>query len=119
MNIEKLPKWAQMHIKTIQRQRDTAINALNEHNDTQTESPFYIEELICTGEGEGGSPAYKKRYIQAHKMSVLHEGVLLDILLRDKHIDISWSNGKYGSGDVAFIPATFQQARLVSKENMR
>jgi len=117
MNVEKLPKWAQTYIRDIERQRETAIDALNEHLDAQTESPFYIDELVCTG--EDNSPCTKRRYVQTYKISVEHQGVNLDVLLRDDCITISWSNGKYSLSDVAFIPATYQQARLVSKENMR
>ena len=39
--IEKLSKWAQEHIRTLKYERDTAVRALNNYVDGQTESPFY------------------------------------------------------------------------------
>jgi hypothetical protein len=116
MNIEKLPKWAQEIIRDLTRQRETAIRALNEYIDNQTPSPIYVEEMECTGEGIG--PSYKKRYIQSRKISVSHSGVDLVILLRDDYIDLQWGSEKLNR-DAAFIPSSYQSARLVSKENMR
>lgn len=36
MDITKLPKWAQNHIATLERQRDTAVSLLKDFVDTQT-----------------------------------------------------------------------------------
>lgn len=122
MDIAKLPKWAREHIKKIERERDTAIRALNEYCNKQTPSPFRVEDNIGTGEKLGGSK--KVRYIQTHSIIVENEGVQLRILVRTyqrehKEIELQWGKPNYATGEVAFIPTTFQAAKLVSKENMR
>ncbi len=114
--IEKLPKWAQEHIKDLNRQRDVAIRALNEYCDKQTESKFYIDESEFTGESVG--PTSKRRYIQTRKIYIEHASVLLTVIIREGEIDIGWSNINH-HGDVAFMPSSYMQARLVAKENMR
>ncbi len=115
--LEKLPKWAQQEIKNLSRQREVAVNALNEYVDNQTESPFYIDEMECTGERQG--PSVKKRYIQGYRMNVIHEKVELKIILREGYIDIGWTGTDHACQDVAFCPSSYQQARITSKENMR
>jgi len=115
--IEKLPKWAQEYIKDLQRQRDVAVRALDKYVDEQPPSPFYTEDLHCT-EPVGG-PTRRKRYIQAHGMTVQHEGVCLNILLRPEHIDLQWGTDKNLSREVAFIPSSWMAARLVCRERMR
>ncbi|HDY68749.1 MAG TPA: hypothetical protein ENH85_13290 [Candidatus Scalindua sp.] len=116
MNVDKLPKWAQSYIKDIERERETAIRALNEYIDNQTKSSFYIDEMECTGEDQG--PSVKRRYIQTHKITVVHEKVELNIMLRKREIDLNWGGLNHSCEDVAFIPSTYQSARLVSKDNM-
>ena len=117
MNIEKLPKWAQAHIRKIERERSEAINKLNSSLDKQTPSDIYYEDMVCAGEKKG--PSTKRFYIQSYKITIKHDGVELEIICRDGCIYISWGDDKYGHRDVAFIPWSYQQARLVSKENMR
>lgn len=122
--IAKLPKWAQDEIKSLARQRDAAIRALNEYVDNQTESPFYTEDNECTGEQSG--PTNRRRYIQAHKIEVQWRGVYLRVDANDfgqsgHGIRIQWSggDGRLTGREVAFIPGSYQQARLVAKEDMR
>lgn len=117
--IKKLPKWAQEHIKNISRERDVAIRALNEFVDNQTPSSIFYDEWVCTGEEVG--PSTKKKYIQYYKMSFEHAGVFLDVNLHsDDCIDLKWSvSGELNCREVAMIPTSFQNVRLVSKENMR
>lgn len=117
-DISKLPKWAQEKIKTLERERENAIRQLNDYLDSQTKSPFYITDLVSTGEAERG-PSYKTTYIQTNKMTIFHAGVLLDILLREGQIDLSWGGDHSRLHEIAFIPSSHQSARLVSKENMR
>ena len=116
MNIDKLPKWAQEHIENIERERGVAVRALNKYVDGQTPSPISVMEMECTG--EGGKPSFKTRYIQGHRISINHEGVELNIILRDGQIDLSWG-GPSPLTDVALIPSSYQQAGLVSKKFMR
>lgn len=115
--IEKLPQWAQKHLADVKRQRDVAIRALDRYVAEQTPSPFYTEDLECTGETSG--PTQRTRYIQARGISVDHAGVHLDILLRDGQIDLNWGAGRWKNGEVAAIPSSWQALRLVAKDNMR
>jgi len=117
-DVTKLPKWAQEYIRKVERERDTAVRALNEYVDNQTPAPFYIDELESIGEQRG--PSQLRRYIQAHGMRVHHAGVYLDITLRDGEIDLQWNgNSSFSLSEIAFIPSSHQSARLVAKENMR
>lgn len=58
----KLPKWAQEHIRKIEREREVAVRALNQYVDDQTPAAFYVDEPESTGEQVG--PSFKKRYFQ-------------------------------------------------------
>lgn len=116
----KLPKWAQEHIRDLERERETAIGALNEHLDNQTPTPFYVDTMESIGESAG--PTQMRFYFPAdHKMEATHKGVTLSISLREDGINLQWSEGdnNWSMGEVAFIPGSFQQARLVAKEHMR
>lgn len=121
--IAKLPRWAQEHIKDLERQREVAVRALDEYVDAQTESPFYTLDNECTGERQG--PTFRKRYIQAHSIEVEWRGVVLSVDANDYGqvgggIRLKWeAGGKHASKDAAFIPSSYQSARIVSKEDMR
>jgi len=39
-------------------------------------------------------------------------------MLRKREIDLNWGGLNHSCEDVAFIPSTYQSARLVSKDNM-
>jgi hypothetical protein len=123
VKISKLPLWAQDHIKSLERERETAIRALNEYCDVQTPSPFYFDELESTGE-EGG-PTTKRRYFQGQNISIDWKGVHVDIYLRmegpqgDSSIEISWDSAGHTGTEIAMIPKSFQRVALVAKENMR
>ena len=118
-DIARLPKWAQEHIADLARQRQVAVDALNEHLDQQTVSPFYIDEPTCTGEKQG--PSIKRRYIQAHKIAVEFKGVQLEIHLRpeERGIDLGWSDLNRGLNDVALVPVSFNRVQIVAKGEMR
>lgn len=112
----KLPKWAQDHIKTLERERDVAVRSLNEYVDGQTESAIYYDDLISTGEERG--PSNKRVYIQTHSIEVEHNGVHLSLLLRD-NIELRCEDLNRAMNFVAFVPTSFNGMSLVSKENMR
>lgn len=114
--IVKLPKWAQDHIKKLERERETAIRSLNEYVDAQTESPIFYDDLVLTGEEQG--PSSKRVYIQSHGIEVIHNGVHLSLLLRD-NIELRCENVKRVTSFVAFVPTSLNAMSLVSKENMR
>ena len=118
MDIARLPKWAQDHIRDLERERDTAIRALNEYVDRQTPSPFYSDEMESLGEVKGAS--VKRHYFQAHRITVSHAGIELEVNIHDpEDIKLRWGTPRHSMGEVALIPVSFQQARLKTKENMR
>ena len=112
----KLPKWAQDYIKTLQRERQAAVDSLNQYLDNQSPSSFFILDLVSTGEKVG--PSFKQRFIQTHNMEVVHDGVYLRIVLRKGQIDLQWRDADEHHREVALIPSSYMSARLVSKENM-
>jgi hypothetical protein len=75
--IEKLPVWAQDHIKHLQSERDSAVKKLIEFQDEQTESSVFIQDHVCIGEGthglepdptKKGGPTFLRRYLQTKRV---------------------------------------------------
>jgi hypothetical protein len=120
--IAKLPKWAQDHIRDLERQREVAIKALDDALNTQTESPFYTEDFLCLGEQRG--PTTRRRHFQAHRIIVEWRGIRLDVKASDygngqSGIGLQWTGKHHRTGDIAFIPTSYQAASLVAPEDMR
>lgn len=118
--IAKLPKWAQEHIETISRERELAVRSLNQYCDESTPSPFSTFEYVCTGEIQG--PSGKRRYIQAIAIEVEWRGVTLRIDANDygnngKGIRLQWGT-KRNTEEVAFIPTSYQAARILTAGDM-
>jgi len=118
-DLSKLPRWARDRITTLERQRETAIQALNEYLDDQTPSRFYMDDILSTGENVG--PTFKRRYIQGRQIWAEHAGIYFHVHLRDSdEIELQWGGlPVHSSTEVAMIPSTHQRVRLVSKEKMR
>lgn len=114
--IAKLPRWAQEHIRDLTRQREAAIGQLTQFTDEQTPSPIYIDEWASTGESKGPTP--RKRYIQSDQVRFEYAGLRLEVSIKSDNIRLRWSTQGIPN-DVAFIPESFCQARLTTKENMR
>ena len=120
--IAKLPKWAQDHIADLQRQRDTAVKALRDWTDTQTEQPISVDEMECI---QAGGPVCMTRYIEGHRLTIKWMGIELSVLLQtdgsmsDNSIDLKWTSEARHSGHVAMIPTSFQSVSLIAKENLR
>lgn len=122
--LAKLPAWARDYIKNLSMQREQAIKTLNEFCDSQTPTPFYIEDNPCTGEQSG--PSTKRHYINAISINVFWRNVWLRVDANDygnsgDGIRLQWGSGNPDNrqGEAAFIPGSYQYARLVSKEDMR
>lgn len=120
--ISKLPKWAQGHFADITRQRDAAVQALKQFEDEQTPSDIFFEDMICDGENIGPTP--RKRFIQSHDVNIVAHGVHLRVstqygLTNDESIILQWDTGRGLTGEVAFIPVSYQCARLITKDKMR
>lgn len=119
-DISKLPKWAQDYIRDIERQRDVSVRALNQYLDNQTESEFYFDDYIGTGESNGRGPTLKRNYIQApDRLAISYADVLLEVVIRDGEVHISWGGDVNRDHDVAFIPMSYQHAKIIAKNNMR
>ncbi len=116
--IAKLPKWAQEHIANLDRRMELAERKLKEFEDAQTPSEFFYDDYVCVGDG---SPPNVRRYVQTHKISVVRDGVRVDIMLRldEKGIEISWGDEFRGCREIAMVPTSFQKIKLVKKEDIR
>ena len=118
--IERLPKWAQDHIRDLERQRNAAIRTLDEALDKQTPGPFFYDDTPCTGGRPG--PVRKRVYVQSGgRVECEYAGVLLRVFVRQeiKAIGLQWTTPGSTLRDIAFIPEMFCAARLVAKKNMR
>jgi len=65
--VEKLPKWAQEHIRKLEMQREAAIRTLNDFTANQKPSNIWFEDYTCTGEQQG--PAAKRCYVHSHSVT--------------------------------------------------
>ena len=112
---QRLPKWAQDQMLKWKLERDESVKKLNEFLDQQTPSPFYMEELVCTGEREG--PSLKTYYAQGHTMEVCASGICLRVFAAEKvfsekkSIDLSWE-AEDPRKFVSLIPESHQHVRL-------
>ena len=117
MNIEKLPKWAKEHITQLERQRDSAVQKLNEMCNSQTPSPIYVDDWTFTGEGVG--QATKRQYIQADNVTFDYVGIVLEVTCFDDNMKLQWHDQRHSMNEIALIPESYQQCRLVARANMR
>lgn len=101
----KLSKKVQRYIEDIERERDMAIRTLNEFQDSDTPSSFWIEDWVCTGETQG--PSTKKHYVQARRMTVQVGKGEVDFFLRDGELEIST-----GSHTLRFKPQSSNCIRI-------
>lgn len=116
--LAKLPRWAQEHIHNLERRMDVAERTLMEFKDNQTPSGIFYKEYCCIGEG---SPETLTRFVQAESITVQAHGVRVHASINDswKAIVLQWEETNTINRDVAFIPSSYQQARLVNKIHMR
>jgi len=120
--VHKLPKWAQTRMEDLQRQRDTAVQALKEWSDTQTPQPISISEFECL---ESGAPTHMTRYIEGRRITVKWKGVELSVTLQESDsahedgIGLQWGSTARGMERVAMVPTSFQSVALIAKENMQ
>lgn len=77
--IAKLPRWAQEHIESLERERDEANKMLTKFTDSQTEAPFFYKEF--RGTDPEGATRYPVKYIQTHKVGIRHAGLEVEVLL--------------------------------------
>lgn len=119
--IETLPKWAQEHIRDLERARDVAVAVKNKMVDEQTPSPIYVDDWSTT-------PSVK-RYVQCkhNNLVIEHAGVRADILLARKDdgqrlfgIDITYSGSIHSLSHfpVVLMPRSIGNIQLVHKDNL-
>jgi len=109
--IERLPKWAQAHIRELERDRRTADEALARYLDDQTPTQVWYEEMLTGLE----VTKWPKRYINAHEVRFVNAGVALTVRIPygGDNIELDWGPEEgHGLGDLCFIPTSYQQARI-------
>ena len=112
---EKLPKYARNHIEALRRD----VTRLNEKVDRMVDKAVSTKAWVDDYAEDIGRD---REYIQGDRITINHEGVWLRVsFYEDKSIRLSWSGGRFehSMDEVALIPESYQQARLVSKENLR
>lgn len=122
--ISKLPKWAQDEFRRICRERDVAVERLQSYEDEQTESPIHYDDFVSDGCGQG--PTIRRKYINGTNQVIFeHKGVWLRVSLTEEGglnrdaIQLQWGGlPKHSTKVAAFVPCSFQMARIVSRENM-
>jgi hypothetical protein len=115
--IAKLPKWAQEHIADLERRQRNAETHYREYVDSQTPSHIFYEEYVNVGE----KSEHFTRFVQTDRITVKHDGVRLDILLRpeDKGIELQWDDENRRCREIAMVPTSFQKIKLIRKEDIR
>ena len=115
--IAKLPKWAQEHITDLERRQKAAETHFREHIDSQTPSDIFYDEYVGVGEHSDNFT----RYVQTNRITIKHDGVRLDILLRpeDKGIELQWDDENRRCREIAMVPTSFQKVKLIRKEDIR
>lgn len=112
--IAKLPKWAQEHLRDLTRERDNAEKKLAAYIDDQTESRIYFTD-------RDGNKVYLNEEA-SERLTIVSQCGRVHLRVTNYHddrIELSWTGGRdeYGMGDIAFIPTSYQQARLVHPAN--
>jgi hypothetical protein len=114
--LTKLPKWVQVHLRDLERQREEAIRSLDGFTARQRPSKIWTEDWICDGESRG--PTTRKFFVQSNSVNILHNEIELRILCRDEGIDLSWSGPKYSVRDVPMIPKSSNEVYLVHPKDL-
>ena len=113
--IERLPKWAQAHIKQLDRQRRDAISALEQFQDSDEPTMISYEQMRRLD----GDLQFFIRHIDTHEVTFTACGVTLVVTMpvdeMSRGIKLSWGpEGSYGLGDLCFTPTAYQQARITN-----
>lgn len=123
--ISKLPKWAQDHIKDLQRKIVVAEATAKRLTDEQTPSPIFVDDWY--------SEPSIKRYVQSPqgRITIEHADVHLEVYLaqsddgqRMHGIELQWSPMEGGKrrlcgSEVAAYPRSFNTVYLVHKDNIK
>ena len=96
---------------------------LTEFLDKQTPSPIFVEEDALRASGELGK--FQERvYVQAFAVCIEAHGVRLRVSTaygntNENSITLQWEDVNRRSGEIGFIPLSYQMARLVAPDKMR
>jgi hypothetical protein len=119
--IQKLPKWAQEHISTLEMNLRNASSTMLRMRDEQTVSPIYVDDWYST-------PRIK-RYIQspAGRVTLQHAGVKVEIFLPSENdgqrlfgpeIQYEGIQKSLSWNPVAIMPRGIGTIQLVHKDNI-
>jgi len=104
--VESLPKWAQGYIKSLERERETAVNALFDYTKNQEPSQFYSDSFLRLGQ-----TSMVKQYIQADSVTCEIKGLSVDMRVHDDNsISIMFSE-KYGY-EAVLVPFASNSFRI-------
>lgn len=106
--IEKLPKWAQEHIRQLEGQRNSAVRALQRFCESNSTGAIVAPQLVC----DSSPPSHREARYNWHNLEVRHVGVRLRITLYDDRINLSYTSESRELDYVYFTPASFQQFNL-------
>lgn len=118
--IKKLPAWAREELKNAERERSVAVRNLQEFLDHQTPSPFFMENYFT----EPVTDKFAKVFVQGYAMVCEAHDIRLRVSMEhgstnNDSIVLQWEDVSRRARDVAMIPLSYHQVRLVAKENMR
>ena len=112
--IERLPKWAQIHIQDLDQQRRDVVHTLERFQDSDEPTMISYEQGLTID----GDFRFFTRHIDAHRVQFISNGVALGVTLPDavgRGIELSWGpEGGHGLGDMCFTPTSYQQARITN-----
>lgn len=112
---DRLPKYAQAHIRELERRTEIAARLVNRMYAEQEKSNISTSEL----DDIDGKQEFRTRYFHADHLTIQQNGVRLTIeglFADDQDIRLSWgpAGSMAGLGAIAFIPTAHQQAKLVN-----
>ncbi len=115
----KLPKWTQDYISKIERERDVAIIALRKAEDHSKESPFFYEDLACTGERKG--PSNLRFYIQAHHIVAEYAGIRVELYCvpNENHMRFNFGDIDRSLEYAVMTPVSYQQYEIRNLNNAK
>src|SRR5688572_7213962 len=115
-DVSKLPKWAQDHIRHLDKERVEARNALQRFCAIQTPTKVHYVDFVMQPEG----PTVKC-FVPSDRVTFTNAGVVLEVTVAEKRgIRLQWyGSDRMTNRDAALIPESHQAVWLVSRENMR
>lgn len=111
--LERLPKWAQSHIESLERERRSAVAVLGRFQDSDEPTMISYKQ----GHYSDGEYQFFTRHLDTHQVQFVCNGASLVVTLFDdaRGIGLSWGpEGGHGLGDMCFTPTAYQQARITN-----